>query len=285
MNEDLGLIDYVFSDKTGTLTKNNMVFKSLYANNTRYGAINAEPPIKSYKQAVWVNSKESWSDIDRIPKSSNRNYLPGGLAGPVEIDPSNCIWKVKNELKEGTFRSTMILDIITCCHEVIVKKESTSDEKSYNASSPDELALLDFGNSIGYEFLGFDDESNEILVQHPEMQHPSRFKRLAMFRFSSDRGRMSVLVKNIQDGKTYLMVKGADYIMIERSTGCEGFDLEELNIHLHDYSSVGLRTLVYAYREFSDDEIHGVLERLNELERSLAADKDKKVRNRSNLDC
>lgn len=39
IHEDLGLIDYIFSDKTGTLTQNRMEFRySLLANNSEYGS-------------------------------------------------------------------------------------------------------------------------------------------------------------------------------------------------------------------------------------------------------
>lgn len=37
VNENLGQIKYVFTDKTGTLTKNNMVFKHLICNGEMYG--------------------------------------------------------------------------------------------------------------------------------------------------------------------------------------------------------------------------------------------------------
>ena len=39
LNEELGMIQYVFSDKTGTLTCNSMVFKKLYAAGQVFGTI------------------------------------------------------------------------------------------------------------------------------------------------------------------------------------------------------------------------------------------------------
>jgi phospholipid-transporting ATPase len=37
LNEELGNIKYVFSDKTGTLTRNKMIFKKLLIENIPYG--------------------------------------------------------------------------------------------------------------------------------------------------------------------------------------------------------------------------------------------------------
>jgi phospholipid-transporting ATPase len=39
LNEELGQIEYIFSDKTGTLTKNCMDFKKLAVGNILYGEI------------------------------------------------------------------------------------------------------------------------------------------------------------------------------------------------------------------------------------------------------
>lgn len=38
VNENLGQIKYVFTDKTGTLTKNNMIFKNLICEGKLYGS-------------------------------------------------------------------------------------------------------------------------------------------------------------------------------------------------------------------------------------------------------
>ena len=51
--------------------------------------------------------------------------------------------------------------MLTLCHSVIADdSKKKKDEVIYNASSPDELALLNFAKFCGYNFNGIDESSN-----------------------------------------------------------------------------------------------------------------------------
>jgi len=43
LNEELGMVHYIFSDKTGTLTQNVMEFKRFSAGNFEYGRDDPQP--------------------------------------------------------------------------------------------------------------------------------------------------------------------------------------------------------------------------------------------------
>ena len=57
------------------------------------------------------------------------------------------------------------MEILSVCHTVIAEKSkhSKSDQLSYNASSPDELALVNAAKYFGYFFKGRDDDDNMIV--------------------------------------------------------------------------------------------------------------------------
>jgi len=96
------------------------------------------------------------------------------------------------------------------CHTVMVEHEN--GKSSYSASSPDELALVNFAKFCGYEFKGTD-EHNIMTVQ--ARNKTVSYRLLNVFEFSSDRKRMSVIVED-ENGKIYLYCKGADSIIFER---------------------------------------------------------------------
>lgn len=88
--------------------------------------------------------------------------------------------------------------------------EAKADGKiSYNASSPDELALVNAGKYFGYYFKGRDDDNNiEVEIEG----QTEIFQLLTVIEFSSDRKRMTVIVKT-PEGKIKVMCKGADSII------------------------------------------------------------------------
>lgn len=264
LNEDLGLIDYVFTDKTGTLTKNSMVFRSLFINNMRYGTIGM-----------------LGSNDEKTPKRIPRKTLDPKTT-IIGDDPElnrqpEYVKKLTSELRTNELKNKIIFDIINCCHDVIVKTDSNTKEKEYNASSPDELALLVFAEAVGLPYEGLDDHTMEIMVSNTIHATEDRFKRLVMFRFTSDRSRMTVIVRDMQTNEIYFFMKGADQVVIDRCTVYSGFTKVELREALTNYSSVGLRTLVYAYKRLSEDDLTVILTTVEDIEKNGGIDKARRV--------
>lgn len=103
---------------------------------------------------------------------------------------------------------------LALCHSILV------DEKTgkYNASSPDELALVNAGKFFGAEFKRMDAQNNLIVEFRGEMR---KYKLLNILEFNSTRKRMSVIIEDYkpnQDGSNdiYILTKGADSIILPR---------------------------------------------------------------------
>jgi magnesium-transporting ATPase (P-type) len=91
---------------------------------------------------------------------------------------------------ENFFNIDKFLTHLALCHTIIV------DEKTgkYNASSPDELALVNAGKFFGYEFLKRDSDNIIIISCHGRLR---KFKLLNILEFNSTRKRMSVIVEDL----------------------------------------------------------------------------------------
>lgn len=129
------------------------------------------------------------------------------------------------------------------CHTIIT--EEKDGQIIYNASSPDELALVNFAKFVGSRFIGVDDENNiTITFQEKEL----KYRLLHVLEFNSTRKRMSVIVKT-PEGKIVLMCKGADSIIFDRMDLDSDPTIPQTKINLIEFANIGLRTLVIAKKE------------------------------------
>uniref|UniRef100_A0A8C7FCD9 Phospholipid-transporting ATPase n=1 Tax=Oncorhynchus kisutch TaxID=8019 RepID=A0A8C7FCD9_ONCKI len=132
LNEQLGQIEYVFSDKTGTLTQNIMAFKKC----TIAG--------RTFVDFSW----NKYAD-------SKFEYVDHSLVA--------CIRSKKDKETLEFFK------LLSLCHTVMV--EQKEDELVYQAASPDEGALVTAARNFGFVFLSRTQDTITISEMDQEMTY------------------------------------------------------------------------------------------------------------------
>ncbi|KAJ3102409.1 hypothetical protein HK100_004370, partial [Physocladia obscura] len=223
--EELGQVDYIFSDKTGTLTCNVMEYKMCSIAGT------------GYAETVPDEKKARVIDPDSGKESGHYDFR----RLIANLDSNNpAVSPVINEF----------LTLLAVCHTVI--PETTEEEPGkivYQASSPDEGALVKGAMTLGYTFTTRRPKS--VTIRHHERDE--EYEVLNICEFNSTRKRMSSLVRT-PSGNIKLYIKGADTVIFERLAKEGNKYIEETNAHLEEYASEGLRTLCIAYRDIPEEE-------------------------------
>lgn len=254
--EELGRLVYLLTDKTGTLTQNEMVFKRLHLGTVSYGTDTTDE-IQSHLRQACAQASSTGSGNSQPRKAAS--------SGP----------KLR---KSVTSRVHEAVKAIALCHNVTPVYEArpglggdpeqaeadqdlSDQNRTYQASSPDEVALVRWTDSVGLTLVSRDLSSMQLRTPGG---HVLTFSVLQLFPFTSETKRMGIIVRDEATAEITFYVKGADVAMAPIVQYNDWLDEECGNM-----AREGLRTLVVAKRALTDEQYQDFESRYTQARLSL----------------
>ena len=271
MNSKIIPFKHKLSNKNILLINNNIISEE----NEKTNSLNTKSIYTSSTPNKENNNNSSYSKV---------NEISNNLDGYLKDDNNFNLFVSKNkiiQIREGYFskpsnnsfmRSTLkeneseinyvheFWKALAITNECMIKEQK--GEIRYMGTSPDDLELVKAATNQGYKLI--ETSINEKIVRIGGKDYS--FEILRVLGFSSERKRMSIIVKDEFGIKLY--IKGADCEISKRlskkSRQSESYDI--VSNGLLEYSKNGFRTLMVAFRNLSQKDYNFWINKLHEDE-------------------
>lgn len=257
INEELGQITHIFSDKTGTLTDNEMNFKKMYVGG-----------------GIWALEDVGYFDREahnQVGEQAKRYHPISGQGLGSERSTTELLRQLSEKPKSTLGQKAMLMLLcMALCHSCVPEISQDGVTIDFQSSSPDELALIRAAQAMGFLMRTRDHDSIVLSLStfNDASIRTETYKVLNVIDFSNERRRMSVIVK-FPDDRICVICKGAESVIMERlklsiqrtgehvrqgddvgalTDGDDQSDLEKCVSSVTRFANESLRTLLYGYR-------------------------------------
>ena len=302
LNDELGRVQYILSDKTGTLTQNKLQMVGLFVNDKLWGMKESEQeddenPRVLFERLEFSNEEKKYTFWDPDLYTNSRTKEEILLQNEITIEEDDHKYKISSEkdLYQEFFKA------LSLCHDCMILRKGINKNKAqsvysrrssmqskrhvgedritsihefieafkYTGSSPDEIAILKGIRSMKYEFTGDFNGFRNIKIGK---KNTEKYKIMLNFGFTSKRKCSSIIFQ--KDNGYVMYIKGADSKL--SSIAVNHAQIEDSLIMNEKLSNAGYRILYYGMRHFSEKEYKAIEQHYHKIiNKEISEDLDK----------